>query len=432
MLKSALDSGRATVGWLAGNVVTWRIGSSTDPAGESRWPEVSCGPPIRWLRTAIIAPIVWLEDRPPERELAAARPGISVGPSVGGAATVEPVTVPAVRLHHFTDATVTSRATAFSTAGEVVVERAEVVDRERCLATAGHLVWQGRHLGMVESRRRVTLDRGFFLSGYGYFNYYHWMIEILPKLQYWATLPETFRQYPFLIGEEVYRQPQMAEALRYWAPDHEVVVLDDDLAYEVGSLLHINAASTMPFNLQGEQAIRVSDSITRSESLEGWRDRVGLPGTAPSSRKGSRKGGSRLFLAHDGHRRAYNQDEVIDLFEQHGFRAVHLERLGLDEQIAEMSAAEFVAGPTGGSWTNLLFCSTGARALCWMAEQSADFASYSNLADLVGVDLHYLLYPSDARSTGQLYSVGYHLDMDVVRGALRTLLSAPDRTDRRR
>lgn len=368
---------------------------------------------------AAILPLQWLEDRLPAQQLAPAAKGTSVGPAIDGITTVEPVILPAVRLFHFTDVVVTARATAFSSADKVVVERAEVADRERCLATAGNLVWHGRHLGAVEDRRTVTVERGLFLSGFGYFNYYHWMIEILPKLRYWSALPASLREYPFLVGEEVYSQPQLAEALRYWAGGHDAVVLDDNLAYRVGSLLHISAPTMMPFNLEGGQALRITDSLTRPETVESWRDLVRRRTTA--RRTGGR--GSRLFLARDGNRRVYNHDEVVELFEQHGFRTVQLERLSLDEQIAEMSAAELVAGPTGGSWTNLLFCSPGTRGLCWMTEQSAGFAAYSNLAALVGVDLRYVLYPSDARSTGELYTAGYHLDLDVVRRALRTLLA---------
>jgi capsular polysaccharide biosynthesis protein len=287
------------------------------------------------------------------------------------------------------------------------------------VSLGGHFLWEGRHLGIIQKRRRqVAVERGFFLAGYGYFNYYHWMIEILPKLHYWGTVSHELREYPLLVGEAVYRQQTFVDALQCWVKDPEVIILKDDLSYRVGDLLHINAPNTGPFNLLEGEEVRVEDCLLRPEAVGAWRDRMGPRGPKVDGR------GLRLFLARDGSRRAYNQDEVLEVFLCEGFQPVYLEKLSLNEQMRRMAAAEFVVGPTGAAWTNLVFCSAGTRALCWMAEQSSGFSFYSNIARIVGVDLRYVTYSTNARSTGELYMADYHVDTVAMRRALHALLKS--------
>ena len=57
--------------------------------------------------------------------------------------------------------------------------------------------------------------------------------------------------------------------------------------------------------------------------------------------------------------------------------------LSLDEQLAVVHQTEWIVGPTGAAWTNLVFCQPGAKCLCWMAEESGEFSA---LGELYGKD----------------------------------------------
>jgi hypothetical protein len=292
----------------------------------------------------IFKPIVWLADYAPVAQFAAEENEISVGPTIDGVAMTKPIVLPAVRLYRFTEVTVTARAPVFVTDGSVVIERAEVVDPERLESFGGHLLSEGRHLGIIEKRHpEVAVERGFFLGGYGYFNYYHWLIELLPKLHYWSTAPHELRGYPLLVGEAVYGHQALVDALQCWVTDPEVIILKDDLSYRVGDLLHINAPNTGPFNLLEGEEVRVEDCLLRPEAVGVWRERMG-----PRAQKVD-GGGLRLFLARDGSRRAYNQDDVLEVFLCEGFQPVYLEQLSLNEQMRLLAAAEFVVGPSGAA-----------------------------------------------------------------------------------
>ena len=71
-------------------------------------------------------------------------------------------------------------------------------------------------------------------------------------------------------------------------------------------------------------------------------------------------------------------------------------------------------GPTGAAWTNLIFCKTGTKCLCWMAEEFGDFSAFSTIAEIVGADMQYISYKTGARSTDELYGRDYSVDVSKI------------------
>jgi capsular polysaccharide biosynthesis protein len=361
-------------------------------------------------------PIVWLDTCSSASQLAPARAGIAVGPHIDGQWVTESVVLPPVHLYSLRNVTIETSAAAFGSHDGLIVERIAGFDEARCAFQAGHLIDHGDNLAAVAQAPVTPLDHGFFLSGFGYWNYFHWMLELLPKLQYWQKLAPEVRAYPLLVGEQVFHHPSMLEALALFCDDPEIRRINDDEMYAVGHLLHINAPNVVVFNLRGEEPERVTDTFLRPEIIHDWRERVGL------AQGRSAAPGRRIFLARGAERRLYNQAEVLELFLAEGFEAVKLEQMSLQDQIHTMNSAELIAGPDGAAWTNLLFCTPGAKALSWTADECVSSSLYSTLAEIVGVDLRYLTYPTDARSSAELYTANYHLDLAEVRQALGTLL----------
>ena len=100
-----------------------------------------------------------------------------------------------------------------------------------------------------------------------------------------------------------------------------------------------------------------------------------------------------------------------------------MEELSLKNQIELVSNAEVIAGPTGAAWTNLIFCRERTKCLCWMSDGYGDFSAFSNLAKIVGADLRYITYKKEAKSTEELNSLNYHIDVNEIRKGLDALLS---------
>ena len=255
----------------------------------------------------------------------------------------------------------------------------------------------GQVTAFVSDWPTEVLERGIFLGGNGSFNYYHWMIELLPKLKYIQDLGDECAGFPLLVSEDAQRIPTFREALNLIAGEVPVVIMNRSRYYRVEKLVYVNSPSICPFNLRQGHELKVSDFLTHGPSINFLRNR--LQACAERTKETGRK---RIFFARRSGRRNYNQDEIFELFEAQGFIRVFMEELNLRSQIELVSASEMIAGPTGAAWTNLIFCREGTKCLCWMAEQSREFSAYSNLAKIVGADLRYVTYRTDAKSTEAL------------------------------
>jgi capsular polysaccharide biosynthesis protein len=361
-------------------------------------------------------PIVWLDTCQPIEEFVPEQVGRVVGPNIGGRFVTDHVVLPPVRLYELTDVTIYTNFSAFVSDKGFIVERVVGVDSDRCQFVLGHpFIDEGRNLVAITEAPATRIEAGFFLSGSGYTNYFHWMIELLPKLRYWQTLSPELRALPLLIGEAA-SNPSWLEALALFCEEAAVQRLHDTIPYTVGRLLHMNAPNTCVFNLRPGQAEIVTDTAIRPEIIYDWRRRVGL---GPGRHAGGHR---RLFLARNAERRAYNQAEVLELFTSEGFEELRLEHMTLQEQIEAFSSADLIAGPEGAGWTNLIFCTPGSKALSWIADEKRDQAIYSTIAGIVGVDLRYITYRTGARSSEELYTAEYELELPVVERALARLL----------
>jgi capsular polysaccharide biosynthesis protein len=384
------------------------------------------GPQSRPVRTllrfanavgrSLILPIVWLDEWQSASTLAPSTLASVTSPDLGdGSTTVSSIDLPPIHLYRFGGAIVASASSAFALRDSVVIERVPGINGARCVLEGGEITLQRGRAAAVDARSPERVERGFFLAGYGYWNYYHWLIELLPKLAYWRMLDAEFRSWPLLIGESVPRLPSFLDALELFAPGAPTYVLEDHRRYAVDDLLHISAPNIVPFNLRGHARHLMTDVRLNPATVADWRQRVGL-------QQPRQLGERRLFLARKGPRRLYNQDAAIAELRDLGFEPVFLEEMSLREQADVVSDAEMIVGPSGAAWTNLLFATPGAKGLCWVNERVRTFAGFSTLAHAVGVKLRYSVYTPDG--PGDHYSANYTMDVSDLRRRVAALLTA--------
>ncbi len=379
----------------------------------------------QFYRQLRLMPVEWLDENNNEvkKTLEQAELSYSFGPQdISGTQCVEQVQLPAVNLYYFENARISILSSSILLYNKIIIERVEGIDVIRCDYSSGHVIMHDKESALVRNMQVAHLQQGIFLGGNGASNYYHWMIEILPKLQYLNEIDQCgYAGFPLLVSEDVDHIKTFREALNYIAKDRPVAMLDRDKTYFVGKLVYINAPNSLPFNLRQNEKMRVADFLTKPASIKYLRNRlftnVDLP---PSSAKGSH----RIFFARRNERRNYNQQEIFEIFRQQGFQKVFMEELSLKEQISLISNAEVIAGPTGAAWTNMIFCREGAKCLCWMADGYGDFSAFSNLARAVGADLRYVTFKTDAKSVRELYNRKYFLEAKKIQQELDILLSA--------
>lgn len=362
----------------------------------------------------------WL-DQAPARTTTLLLPRDEVpshGPVLDDGSTQVSARLPAVLGLHLRDAKVNSWSSSVVLGSSVYMERALGPSAAACSQAAGHVVAHGPRGALIRARPRSTIPSGFFLGGNGAFNYYHWLIEILPKLEFLPRLGDT-AQLPLLVPSEVGRTAAMRESLERFAPEREVVYLDSAVTYEVTDLVHVTNLHSCPFNLRPGCIYEVGDFAYRDASVQFLRlvlaDQLRQGSTATHRSR-------RVFLARSNDRRAYNQDEILAVCKRHAFDAVRPETLSFAEQVALFAGAEVIVGPSGAAWANVVFASPGMRGLTWLPDAFRDFAVYSNLARLAGGELRAITYPGAPDSTGAVYEHEYRIDTAEFERELASLL----------
>lgn len=352
--------------------------------------------------------------------LAGEEDAVSCGPEIGNVSITRPVKVPAITLSLHENAGVCAESSSILVDGKCIIEDIKGIDRNRCDYASGHVLVHGEKSALVRTANNEVIKKGIFLGGNGSFNYYHWMIEILPKLEYMQTAGR-FDDFPLLVNGQFEKIPSFREALDAVGNKRKTIFLDREKTYQVGELLVVSAVNNCPFNLRGHEELDVADFIFRPSSISFLQQKfdacfgVGKAATSPSLR---------LFLARGNARRDYNQEEIFSLFEEQGFQKVYMETLSLKEQYQLMASAEMVAGPSGAAWTNLLFCRAGTTCISWLAAESSGFSAYSNLAKLANAKMHYLTYRIGTKATEEHYRRNYILDIDSTRTLLNNLLKS--------
>ncbi len=342
--------------------------------------------------------------------------GTSHGPRfVGGGQSCAAVRLPDVGYYIFEDACVAMNASAvILQRSATVIERALGPDKERYDYAVGPTIAHDHATAVVWVGTPEPIECGIFLGGNGSANYYHWLAELLTKLEFLPQLPDRYREYPLLVGEDAIKIPAFRDTLGLFAKGCEVIALSNRAMFDVRRLVYINCPNNLPFNFRGNQRFGVGYAATSPQSIAFIRNKALAAAFATPN---TRAYPERIFLARKNDRRAYNQDEVFECLSKSGFTIIFMEDLDFLEQVRTIQHADVIAGPSGAAWTNLMFARPGSKGLCWMAEAAGDFSAYSNIAAIVGTDLRYVTFKTGAVTARQLYRADYYLDPeDVVAG----------------
>ncbi len=266
--------------------------------------------------------------------------------------------------------------------GRVVGERSVAVltDDDRVIAEVSVAGFRRRiedhriFLQLLLPRVRRLEGTAAVLAVPGGNTYYHWLVDALPRLELIrrAGWPLESIRHVIVNG---HRRPFQREAIERLGLAGRTVSLEE--------VPHVRAS-----------ALIVPSFASPAETAAGWAceflRRLFLedgPAARPSPR--------RIYIsrARAKSRRVTNESEVASLLERSGFQAVLLEELSVAEQARLFADAEWIVGPHGSGFANLVFCSSGAKVLEIFAPAPVK-AMYERLARLSGLDYRRLLCPA--------------------------------------
>lgn len=202
-----------------------------------------------------------------------------------------------------------------------------------------NVIASGSEFALAVRRSSIEVRSALLVGGSR--NYYHWMLDHLPRLL-WAKSLGMAQGRTLIMNDQL--APFQRETLDIVGlgahPRREVA---DDEAVACSSLL-------VP-------SLLARASIVHPLALKLLRDAFPRISKGPGQR--------RLYISRGDAqvRRVLNEDEVIRRLSGHGFEAVTLSALSFGEQHRLFSEASIVLGPHGAGFTNMLFCHRGATVM---------------------------------------------------------------------
>jgi glycosyl transferase family 61 len=331
---------------------------------------------------------------------------------VGEAGDSIPVEFPDICFFEFQNVFIAANSSGLVQDNHLVLPNHLYDQRHRIIGNSTLARYYDAHSAIVPKLESQPIQSGIFLGGLGSFNWYHWLVEILPKTLFLQDLPEHTRNYPFLVPPEFADYQTYRQALDALGLKNEIIVLEKGQIYNIKEVIFIDTASVTPFNMQDGLWPELADSYNNSDVLHAFRERIlNRLEITPSPRK------RRIFLARSNARRNYNQSDLMAMLSAQDIETVYTDKLSFRDQVQLFQDAELIIGPSGASWSSLLFARPECIGLIWTFPQYSTVACYSNIAHAVRADLRYLFFPSTsaALTTHDLYQASYDMDLTMLR-----------------
>lgn len=291
------------------------------------------------------------------------------------------VTVPDLNLYFFEDALISPRSSAIVCGSNIYYEAISSNERFNGVFVKHHDV----NNAIVRLGEKEIISEGFFLAGNGSCNWYHWIIEILPKMLFYK------KEYsPKILVEESCKNIQsMAESLQFFSKkfDVEVIFMKTEKTYLVKNLYFVNEVNKLMYNAIDNDLHNPPLYYYRQESLKKLRE------SFLKNRTNQKLESEKIYLERKNtHRIAKNEDSLLKTLHNQGVNNVDLVGLNIIEQINVFNNASVVIGITGAAWTNILFCEPNTKCIIFMPNNYKTYQFYGELAEMLQVEVKYLYY----------------------------------------
>jgi capsular polysaccharide biosynthesis protein len=208
------------------------------------------------------------------------------------------------------------------------------------------------------------------LAAPGGFNYFHWMFDVLPRLDLLRTAFPEKKVDLYLVNSPPF--PFQIETLG------KLGISQTEVTGCTASTF-IEAEELLAPSLQGGIG-RVS-----RRSCDFLRRHFGPPQDKSNAKR-------RLYISRKSsiYRRVIDEEKLAATLQEYGFETLSLEDMTVAQQALAFSEAEAVVGPHGAGFANLVFCERGAKVIEIFSPQYVSPCSWT-LASQVGLPYFYVL-----------------------------------------
>jgi hypothetical protein len=253
------------------------------------------------------------------------------------------------------------------------------------------------------------------LLGANTVNYYHWLIEWVPRI---LALVEINEPVALLIDSSM--PDQYKQALNQMVGDaHKIIESKTSQCIKVQRMIQVEGWATVPCDVRADRRPHIQDVYIHPKVVSWLREKT-------KAMRSTEKPFRKIYLRRSGNaqRSFNNEQEVADLLESLEFEFISPEKLTFEEQVKIFSEAKYVFGPTGAAFTNLIFCSEEAHIMPMTLGEGhfADYSLFSKLADMANINLtHFLTNETGADHAYKWFS-SFSVDINLLKAFLtRTL-----------
>lgn len=201
-------------------------------------------------------------------------------------------------------------------------------------------------------------------------NYYHWMMELLPRLQILKMSGyDLIDDIDYFFVNSTASKFQQETLRASGIPSHKII---DSIWHP-----HVCARELVVVSRTGINGFFDQHTVHFLRNL--FKDHL--------QQKKSRK----IYLNRHNvrHRKILNEDKLESLLINCGFESISLDNLSVPEQAALMSSSKIVVSGHGASLTNLVFCQQGTKVL-ELFQRKNIHPIYWGISNLLGLEYHYV------------------------------------------
>ena len=236
----------------------------------------------------------------------------------------------------------------------------------------------------LRRHKTITLESAFLLEGLWSWNWYHFVMQILPKIKYISSVPS---DVPILVGAIAQGNNNFHTVLQYflsqYAPNRKVIYMNYGRAYQVKELYVASSQGLLlpDINRKFDVSPHAEWCLYKTSTVAFLRETLlrekDTKKTYPEKFYISRKNASK--------RRKFNEEEVIALMQSLGFSIVAPEEYTVSEQIALFNNAKCIVACSGAALTNLLCCPKGCKVII-INNYLLKMGIFNTLAAILGVE----------------------------------------------
>jgi capsular polysaccharide biosynthesis protein len=253
----------------------------------------------------------------------------------------------------------------------------------------------------TSNKQGLPLGESILIGGRNDSNYYHFMVEYLPRL---LTIPDSVsKSVPVLISKSV---PKSGKQALERLTNRKIIEIDPGKKYTVRRL-HVSAPVAQVLDTT---KVPWADGVFLDfKALRNFRRKI------LSLLDVSELPVRRIYLRRDsGHRNLANGQLLENLASNMGFEVVDVIGMSWEEQVKLFASAKVVVGAGGAVMANYIFLPKGSKVISLTSEYLSDFSLPAYMASVAGASFTYItgktvLTGNSLRNSQQLMHSGFRI-----------------------